>query len=150
MILPISYGENVGTPNLHSSLGTCNREFACPRESVAITCTVNGTSLRWEAQEGDDEPVQIETFEQDRQDVGSGFSRQRRFGCHGWITFTGALETPNPRVNLSVQQRQSSMMVTPISKNVSSHCAPLTIICKSLDAGAKANTITYQIGGKSL
>ena len=132
------YGLYVAASSLYSS-----------QESVTVTCTVNGTTLRWEAQEGDNDPIQIESFEQDRR-VGSGFSRQKQFNCRGWITFTGALEIPNPRVNLSIQQRQSSMIVTPISKNVSSHCAPLTIICKSLDAGAKPNTITYQSGGKSL
>ena len=62
VLFDTTYGENVGTPNLHSSLDTCNREFACPRETVAITCNVNGTTLRWEAQESDDEPVQIETL----------------------------------------------------------------------------------------
>ena len=49
-------------------------ELACPRESVATTCTVNGASLRWEAQEGDDEPVQIETFEQDSHDINNSNS----------------------------------------------------------------------------
>ena len=61
------YGQYVGTTRLYSSLDVGNREFVCPQESVIVTCTVNGTSLQWEAlQEGNTRSMlsQIASFEQ--------------------------------------------------------------------------------------
>ena len=146
-------GQDFGTLSLHSSLERSNREFACPGESVTLTCIVNGTSLRWSAKEGDSDQVQIENFEPNSS-IGSGFSKRKQFSCHSWITFTGALdaEDPNPRVNSS-QLRKSSMIVTPVSENALSHCAPLTITCEPLNqTGGEAKRMMYQIqfAGESL
>jgi hypothetical protein len=142
-------GQDDGIPSLYSSLERSNREFACPQESVAVTCSVSGTSLAWEAQlEGDNKPVQIAHFGQNDQ-VGFGFSRPERIS---WIIFSGvlvAIEDRNPMVN--IQLRNSSMIVTPVSSNALSHYAPITIICKALDSGAdNRKTMIYQIAGESL
>ena len=146
------HGQNVGTLTdyLYSSLEGSNRKFACPLEIVAVTCSVNGTSLRWEAQEGDNESVQIHSFGQS-DSVGSGFSRPKQFSCHGWIIFTGALAINDTNPGMDSLSK-SSMIVTPISRNVLSYCAPLIIICKSLDPEAEANTmiVTHQIAGECL
>ena len=152
ILLLSGHGQYIGTltDSLHSSLERSNRKFACSQESVAVSCSVSGTSLIWEVQEGDDESVQIHSFGQN-DSVGSGFSRLRQFSCHGSIIFTGALATEdtNPGMNLSIQGRKSSMTVTPISGNVLPYCAPLTIICKSLDHEAESN-VTYKIASESL
>ena len=148
LILHISIcGQDFGTLSLHSSLERSNRNFLCPGESIALTCTVRGTTLKWGAQEG----VQIYNFNENHS-IGSGFSIPKLFSCHGSILFTGALDDlevdPNLRVNSS-QLRKSSMIVTPVSKNALSHCPPLTIICEPLNGNITMNQ-TIQYAGESL
>jgi hypothetical protein len=142
-------GQYVGTHSLHSSLERSNREFACRQESVAVTCSVSGTSLTWEAREGDNTslPVQVANFQQGVR-VGDGFSNTELFNCHGWITFTSTLVNSSSDSN---QLLKSSMTVTPVSSNAMSHChLPITISCESLENGSKPKTTTYRIAGGSL
>jgi hypothetical protein len=114
---------------------------------VAVTCSVSGTSLTWEAREGDNTSltVQIANFHQGHS-VGHGFSNSRLFNCHGRITFNSTLVNSSSDSNHVLK---SSMTVTPVSSNAQSHCAPITITCKALDSQAKNKTI-YQIAGESL
>ena len=152
LILHISIcGQDFGTLSLHSSLERSNRKILCPRESIALTCTVTGTTLKWEAQEGDSDTVHIYTFDQNSS-TGSGFSNSKKFSCHDSIFFTGALNVsevdPNRRVN-SNQLLKSSMVVMPVSENALSHCPPLTIICEPLNGNIIMNQ-TIQYAGESL
>ena len=59
----------IGTLSLRSLLGTSNREVARPQESVAVTCSVNGTVLEWAQPDGNT----IGTFASSSS-VGDGFS----------------------------------------------------------------------------
>ena len=58
-----------GTLSLISSLEKSNREFACPQEPVALTCSVNGPILGWAQPDGNT----IGTFFQNNP-IGHGFS----------------------------------------------------------------------------
>ena len=146
MILPISvYGQYVGTTRFYSSLDVSNREFVCPQESVVVTCTVNGTSLQWEAlQEGDAQFQQIKSFARNAR-VEEGFSTQIQFSCFGVVFFSGLLEN-------TTRNYTSSMIVRPRTWSVPSRCGPLTISCKTLDDGAEANTknMTYKVASESM
>ena len=150
LLLPINvHGQYVGTLSLHSSLERSNRKFACPLESVAFTCSINGTLIRWDVQD-DDETVQVGNFRHLVHRPGEGFSTPVQFSCYGKITFSGALEHIMNTSN-STQVCNSSMIMTPSSSTVPSDCDPLTIICKALDIGAEANTMTmtYQLASES-
>ena len=142
------HGQYVGTLSLDSSLKRSNRIFACPLESVSLTCSINGTLLVWEIQEGNTQPEEVGIFRQ-TDVIGDGFFRQNHFhSCHGEIISSGVLEYIGSGVNTSICN--SSMIIRPSSLNVSSDCNPLKIICKSLDQGAENNTknVTYKIASE--
>ena len=143
-------GQYIGTVSLRSSLEGTNRKFACPGERIALTCSVSGTALRWDAEEeGDSQAIQIANLGQNNSGAGSDFSERYQFtnSCNGSITFTGALDRDYPGVDSS-QWRNSSMTVTPGSENAL-HCAPLTITCIAL-SGGENKAVVYQIAGESL
>ena len=147
MLLSVNiYGQYyVRTLGLRSSLEGSNRKFACPQESIALTCNISGLVLIWEAQEGNNtsDSVRVGFFSQNDH-AGEGFSNLKQFSCHRELIFSGVLEYINSSIYIS------HMITTPSSWNVSSNCDPLTIICKSSDPGAEANTMnmTYKVAGE--
>ena len=141
-------GQYVGTLTLESSLEKSNRRFVCPSESISFTCSVSGTSLAWEIQEGNTDPYDDKFFRQtDR--VGRSFLVSNRLSsCHGEINVFGVLEYIDPRENTSICN--STMTIRPTSLNVSSDCDPLKITCKVLDQEAENNTedMIYKIASE--
>ena len=150
LLLPINViGQYVGTLSLHSSLESNNRKYACPQESVALTCSINGTVLIWEVQEGGNNMiVQVRNFRSLTDSVGSGFSKLINFSGCGEITFSGVLEYISGE-NISICN--SSMTITPSSRswNILTQCDPLTIFCKTpgADASAAPMKVTYKVAG---
>jgi hypothetical protein len=129
----------IGTLSLHSSLERSNRKFACPQESVAFTCSVNGTILEWAQPTGST----IGTFIQNGS-VGDGFSKHINCdGRAGDITASGVLEVIDRDSGFPICN--STMTLTP-----SSDCArvSLNLTCKS-SSGPEMST-RFQVAGESI
>ena len=126
--------------------------FVCPLESVSLFCSINGTLLIWNVQEGNTQLEQVGFFRRN-DSIGHGFSKSIEFDCHGETIFSSVLENiliSSEAGNISVYN--SSMIITPLSWNVSSNCGPLTIFCKPPNPGENSMNVTYQvaIAGKPL
>jgi hypothetical protein len=124
----------VGVLSLHSSLERSNREFACPQESVAVTCSVNGTVLEWAQLDGNS----IGTL----QSVGDGFSQV--INCTrgaGMARVSGALEVIDRDSDFLIYN--STMVLTP-----SPDCVSINVTCRS-GSGPEMSTI-LKIAGESL
>ena len=143
-------GQYVGTLSLEYSLERSNRIFACPLESVSLTCSINGTWLVWDVWEYKTSKVRRVLCRPDDR-PGEGFSFREHFDCHGDMLFSGVLDERSPEVNnATVSVCNSSMIIRPFSRNASSDCDPLTIICKPSDQGPEATkNVTYQVAGES-
>ena len=145
ILLPICVrGQYVGTLSLDSSLERSNRKLACPLESVSLTCSISGTVLVWEIQEGNTQPKDVGIF-RSNDSAGHTFFVQNHFSCHGEIITYGALDYIDPRQNIFI--RNSSMTIRLISLNESSHCDPIKAICKP-GAGTNAKSMTYKIASE--
>ena len=144
------HGQYVGTLSLEYSLEGNNRIFACPLESVSLTCSINGTLLIWEAGDGNTTSMKERVgFFRQNDITGNGFSTPENFNCHGEMLFSGVLDYIGPAVN-NVSVCNSSMIIRPLSRSASSDCGPLTIACKPSDQGPEATkNVTYQVAGES-
>ena len=141
-------GQYVGTLSLEYSLEGSNRIFACPLESVSLTCSINGSLLIWEAGDGTTNLENVGFFRPSG-NIGDGFSTRKHFDCHGEMLFSGVLDDIGPAVN-NVSVCNSSMIIRPLSTDASSDCGPLTIACKPSDQGPEATkNVTYQVAGES-
>ena len=140
MLLVVNvHGQYVGTLSLEYSLEGNNRIFACPLESVSLTCSINGTLLIWEAGDGKTTSMKERV----------GFFRQNDIVGNGEMRFSGGLDDVGPAVN-HVSVCNSSMIIRPLSTDASSDCGPLIIVCKPSDQGPEATkNVTYQVAGES-
>ena len=124
-----------GTLSLHSSLERSNRKFSCPQESVAVTCSVNGTILEWAHTDG----KTIGKFSQIGS-VGDGFSIPTDCDEAGRVRASGVLEVIDH--NSSFPICNSTMILTPLPD-----CVSLTVTCKS-SSGPEMST-TLKVAGES-
>ena len=119
-----------GALSLHSSLERSNREFGCPQESVALTCSINGTVLEWAKQDGGT----IGTFSQGT--VGNGFSELVDCdGGAGTVRASGVLETID----------HESIYNSIITLTPSPDCVSLSVTCKSGSGPVKSTT--FKVAG---
>lgn len=132
-----------GVLSLHSSLERSgNREFGCPQETVALTCSVNGTFLGWDHTNGSS----LGTFTNETGFVGKGFFE--KVDCDegaGIVIASGVLELFKPERDSNFTIFNSTMTLTP-----SPDCAriSLNVTCKSEGSGPKNSTI-FKIAGES-
>ena len=113
LLLPVNiYGQYyVGTLGLRSSLEGSNRKFACPQESIALTCSISGLVLIWEAQEGNNtsDSVRVGFFSQNDH-AGEGFSNLEQFSCHRELIFSGVLEYINSSIYISQYDNDAKLL----------------------------------------
>lgn len=133
------YVTATGVLSLHSSLERSSREFGCPQESIALTCSVNGAVLVWDHTNGNT----IFTFSLAESHVGDGFSELSLVSCDGGagtVTASGVLEVIDRDSDFSIFN--STMTLTPSSDCV--HVS-LDVTCKSSSGPEKSTT--FKVAG---
>ena len=130
-----------GALSLQSSLKRSGREFACPQESIALTCSVYGTVLVWDHTNGNT----IFTFSQAESCAEDGFSDPELVSCDGGagiVRASGVLEISEPNCDSGFSIFNSTLTLTP-----SPDCAhvSLSVTCKS-DSGPEMST-TFKVAG---